>query len=59
MSQVFAYQSDLKLRKTNVGAQKIDGTTLDTYGIVIFIFSILNKNGKKRFFEESFLLANV
>ncbi len=31
-SQAFAYQ--------NVRAQKIDGTTLETYGIVVFIFSV-------------------
>ena len=27
--------------------------------MVVSIFSILNKDDKKRFFEESFLLANV
>ena len=30
-----------------------------TYKIVVFTFSILNKDNKKRFFKESFLLANV
>lgn len=27
--------------------------------MVVFIFSILDKNGRERFFEESFLLVDV
>ncbi len=59
MSQAFAQQLGLKIRKTNVGAQKIDGTTLETYKIVVSTFSVSNKDGRERFFEESFLLADV
>ncbi len=59
MSQAFAQLLGLKIRKTNVGAQKIDGTTLETYGMVVSIFSVSDKDGRERFFEESFLLANV
>ncbi len=59
MSQAFAQQLDLKIRKTNVGAQKIDGTILKTYGIVVSTFSMLDKYGRERFFEKSFLLADV
>ncbi len=59
MSQAFTQQLGLKIRKTNVGAQKIDGTTLETYGIVVSTFSVSDKDGRKRFFEESFLLADV
>lgn len=59
MSQVFAYQLGLKMQNTNVRAQKIDGTTLETYGMVVFTFSVLDKNGRKRFFEKTFFLANV
>ncbi len=59
MSQVFAQQLGLKICKTNLGAQKIDGTTLETYEIVVSTFSILDKNGRERFFEENFLLADV
>ncbi len=59
MSQAFTQQLGLKIRKTNVGAQKIDGTTLETYGMIVFTFSVLNKDRRERFFEESFLLANV
>ncbi len=59
ISQVFAHQFDLKIQKTNVEAQKIDGTTLDTYGMVVSTFSVLDKDGRERFFEESFLLADI
>ncbi len=59
MSQAFAHQLGLKICKTNVGAQKIDGTTLETYGRVVSSFSVLDKDSKERFFEESFLLDNV
>ena len=59
MNQVFAHQLSCTIRKTNVGAQKIISTTLKTYEIVISTFSILDKDGRERFFEESFLLADV
>ena len=59
ISQVFAQQLGFKIRKTNVGAQKIDSTTLETYGIVVSTFSMSDKDRKERFFEESFLLADV
>ncbi len=59
MSQVFAQQLGLKIRKTNVRAQKIDGTTLETFGVVISTFSISDKDGREKFFEKSFLLANI
>ena len=59
MNPVFASQLGLKIWKTNVGAQIIDDTTLKTYKMVVFTFSISNKDSRERFFEESFLLADV
>ncbi len=59
ISQAFAYQLGLNIWKTNVRAQKIDGTTLETYKIVVSTFSMSDKDGKERFFQESFLLADV
>ncbi len=59
MSPSFAQQLGLKICKINVGAQKVDGTTLETYRMVVSTFSISDKDGKERFFEENFLLANV
>ncbi len=37
---------------------KINGTTLETYGMVVSTFFMLDKDDRERFFEESFLLAN-
>ncbi len=58
-SQAFAQQLGLKIRKTNVGAQKIDGTTLETYGMVVSTFSVSGKDERERFFKKNFLLADV
>ena len=55
----FAKQLGLPIRPTDVGAQKIDGTTLDTYGMVVAAFSVEDKDNRVRFFEETFLVANV
>ena len=59
MSPAFASQLGLRIWKTNVGAQKIDGTTLETFGMVVSTFFLLNKDGQKRLLKESFLLADV
>ncbi len=59
MNQVFASQLGLKIWKTNVRAQKIDDTTLKTYGMVVSTCSLLDKDDRERFFEESFLLADI
>ena len=59
MSQVFAHQLGLTIQKTNFRAQKIDGTTLETYEMVVSTFSILDRDGRERLFEKSFLLADV
>ncbi len=59
MNQAFAHQLGLKICKTNIGAQKIDNTTLETNGIVVSTFSMSNKDNRERFFEKSFLLADV
>ena len=49
----------LPVRPTDVGAQKIDGTMLDTFGMVVTAFSVTDKANRVRFFEETFLVANV
>ena len=59
ISQTFAYQLDLKTQKINVKVEKINDTTWETYGIVISTFFILDKDGKERFFEKSFLLPHI
>ena len=59
MTPAFAAKLGLSLRPTGIGVQKIDGTSLKTYGMTITGFSIEDKLGSTRFFEETFLLANT
>ncbi len=54
-----AQKLGLKLRKTNVGAQKINGTILETYKIVASIFFLPDKAGRVRFLDKTLLLANI
>ena len=59
MHPSFAKQLGLLIQSIDVGAQKIDGTTLDTYEMVVAAFSMVNKANQVRFFEKTFLVANV
>ena len=59
MSLAFAFQLGLKISKTNIATKKIDGTTLETSGMVVSIFSLSDKDDRERFFKESFLLADI
>ena len=53
----FVKKLGLQLCKTKVGTQKIDGTKLDIFAIIIASFSMKDKEGNSRFFEETFLLV--
>ena len=55
----FARELRLSIRTTDVRAQKIDGTMLDTFGMVVAAFSVTDKANRVRFFEKTFLMANV
>ena len=55
----FAKQLGLSIRPIDVGAQKINGTILNTHKIVVVVFSMVDKANRVRFFEETFLVANV
>lgn len=59
MILTFATQPGLKVWQINVEAQKIDGITLETYEMVVPIFSVLDKDSRERFLGESFFLANI
>lgn len=59
MTPAFATKLGLSIRPTGVGAQKIDGSPLATYGIVVTSFLVQDSLGKNRFFEETLLLANT
>ena len=59
MSFAYAKRLGLKTRKTNVGAQKIDGSTLEIFGMMIADFQVEDKGGRPRFFQETFLVADI
>ena len=59
MTSAFAAKLGFSTRPTGVGAQKIDGSPLATYGIAVTAFSLQDSLGKVRFFEETFLLADT
>ena len=46
-------------RKIDFGIQKIDGSHLDTFGMVITDYAVKNKLGRVSFFQKTFLLANI
>ena len=43
----------------DVGVQKIDNTMLDTYRMVVAVFSVIDVTNWIRFFKDIFLVANV
>ena len=59
MTPAYTTKQSLKLHHTNIGAQKIDGFTLKTFGMVLANFQIEDKLGKTRFFQETFLLIDI
>ena len=59
MTPAYEVHLGLKVRVTNISAQKIDRSSLVTYSMVIALFQIVNKLGRPRFFQETFLLADI
>ena len=59
MTPAYASKLGPKARHIDVGAQKIDGLTLETFGMVLVSFQVKDKLGRARFFQESFLLADT
>ena len=59
MTLAYAAHLGLKVKVTDVGAQKIDGSSLTTYDMVIAAFQIVDKLNRFRFFQETFLLADI
>ena len=59
MIPTFVAKLGFVIRKTDVGAQKIDGSSLVTYEMVLAGFSVQNKLEKVWFFKETFLLADT
>ena len=59
MTPAYAAHLSLKVRVTDINAQKIDGSLLATYGIVIVAFQALDKLGRSWFFQKTFLLVDI
>ena len=59
MTPAFVSKLGLKVCSTDVGAQKIDGFILQTFGMILASFQVEDKLGRARFFQESFLLADT
>ena len=56
---IFAKQLGLLIRPTDVKVQKFDSSILDTYGIVVAACSVMHKVNQVKFFEKTFLVANI
>lgn len=59
MSPIFIKKLDFWVWKTKVGAQKIDGLIFEIFEIVIAFFSTDDRVERSRFFEKTFLLADI
>lgn len=59
MTPAYASILGLTVRKTDVGAQKIDGSALATYGMVINKLPGRGQDRKGPFFQETFLVADT
>ena len=59
MTPEYILKLGLKVCFTNVGAQKIDGSTLKTFEMILASFRIEDILGRAQFFQETFLLADI
>ena len=59
MTPAYASKVGLQICHNNVGAQKIDGFTLKTFGMVLASLQVEDKLRKAQFFQRTFLLANI
>ena len=59
MTPAYAAKLGLKVRKTDIGTQKIDGSIFETFGMALADFQVEDKLGRARFFQETFLLADI
>lgn len=55
----FAKKLGFSIRLIDVRTQKINDIILDTYGMIVTVFSVTNKANKVKFFKETFVVANV
>lgn len=59
MNSAYTKKPGVRVRQTNVRAQRIDGFHINSFGMVIAGFSLQNHLQKVRFFQETFLVADT
>ena len=59
ISSAFIRKLGLHIQKANVGAQKINGSTFETFEMIIADFQLEDKGSRPRFFQKIFLVANT
>lgn len=59
MHLAYAKKPSLNIQKTDMRAQIIDRIILETFGMVIEVFSVYDRVKKVCFFEKTFLLADI
>ena len=59
MTPGYVLKLGLKVRPTNIGAQKIDSSILKTFEMVRASFQVEDKLGRPWFFQKIFLLADL
>ena len=59
MTPTYASRLGLRVYCTDVGVQKIDGSTFQTFGMILANFQVEDKLRRAWFFQETFLLANI
>lgn len=59
MTRSYTIKLGLKVWRTDVRAQKIDGFTLETFAMILANFQVENKLKKAWFFQETFLVSNI
>ena len=59
MTPAYTLKLGLQVYRNDVGAQKIDGSTLQTFRMILANFQVEDKLRKTRFFQKTFLLADI
>ena len=59
MNPDYARKLGLKIWRTNIRAQKIDGSVQEIFEMVIADFQIEDKASRPRFFQKTFLVVNT
>ena len=59
MYSAYAIKLGLHITKIDMATQKMNGSHLNIFGIVIADYSVKDKFEKVQFFQKNFLLANI